>query len=372
MFTVRHALKVVDQLAPFAVAEEWDNVGLQIGAATAPVRRIAVALETTPAVVRSVARRRVDLLIVHHPLIFKSVRSLTRDTATGALALDLIRAGVAVIAAHTNLDASPHGTNAALAQWLQLTEIAPLFDVPLAPAPLKLAVYVPEGHEQSVIQAIARGGGGRIGPYDHCSFRVAGTGTYRPLPGARPFAGKVGRLASVAECRIEAEAPPSAVGGVLRAVRAVHPYEEMAYDLYPRQRIEAGCAMGLTGLLPQATTLSALAAHIRRSLPGAGATAFVGKPSRPVRRVAIFTGAGRSAVERWRGQADALVTGEIDHHTAREAEARGMAVIAAGHYATERPVAAFFAKRLRRSPELRQHCVQVIALTGVELPMTGA
>ena len=371
-FTCGEVMSLVDRLAPFRLAEPWDNVGLQLGDPRAPARRVAVALETTPDIVRQVRRRRADVLIVHHPLFFKPIKSVTRQTPAGAMALDLIAARVALIAAHTNLDASPCGTNAAAAERLGLRRVAPYADLdPRPAAACKFVVFVPQGHERAIMEAIARGGGGLIGAYDHCSFRSLGIGAYRPQEGAHPFAGQPGRLEEAEEWRIEAEVPRAALAKVLREARAVHPYEEMAYDVYPRERADPGFSMGVVGELPRPASLGALTRRLKRLLPGGDPAVFVGDARRPVAQVAVFTGAGAAAIEAWRGQAGALITGEITHHAAREAEARGIAVIAAGHFATEQPVAAFFAKHLQRAEEIRQNHVEVFALERIKSPFKG-
>ena len=366
--TVGRILQVIDGLAPFRLAESWDNVGLLVGDLQAPVRRLAVALEITPDLLPEIRDRGIDLLITHHPPIFQPLRQVTTQRPESAMVYELARMGAALIAAHTNLDASPWGTNAALAERFALQALAPLFPMPLRSAPYKLVIYTPEGAEQEIIAAIARGGGGVIGRYDHCSFRAQGVGTYRPLDGATPWAGEVGQLEQAPEWRIEAEVPARALPDVFNEVRQAHPYEKMAYDLYPRVQPDPLYSMGLTGVLPFEMTLAALARRVRDRLPGGEPVAFIGDGEQPIVRAAVFAGSGKMAIRDWAGQADALITGEVDHHLARDAEARGMAVIAAGHYATEQPVAGFFAKRLQEEPLIRDNGIETLALETLVSP----
>ena len=360
--SVGQILKVIDQLAPFRLAESWDNVGLLVGDLLSPVRRLAVALEVTPCLLADLRDQKVDLLITHHPPIFQPLRHVTTRTPESAAIHEMVRMGMALIAAHTNLDASPWGTNGALAELFGLQAVAPLYPFPPRQAPLKLVIYTPEGAEQAIIEAIARGGGGVIGRYDHCSFRSQGVGTYRPLAGATPWAGTVGQLEQAPEWRIEAEVPAAALSAVLDEARQAHPYEEMAYDVYPRVQPDPLYSMGLTGVLPREMSLASLACQVKDLLPGKESVAFIGDGEQPIVRVAVFSGSGKSAIRDWSGQADALITGEVDHHLAREAQARGMAVIAAGHYATEQPVAPFFAKRLQEEPLIRDNGIETLAL----------
>jgi putative NIF3 family GTP cyclohydrolase 1 type 2 len=260
--------KVVARLAPPDLADDWDNVGLLVGDASARVRRVLVALEASASVLEEAARRGAQALVVHHPVIFKPVRKVVTTDVVGGLVLKLAAHGIALIAAHTNLDRSPEGTSRALADLVGLAREGERFLVPASQNHgCKFVVFVPEGHVDAVIEAAARAGAGVIGAYSHCTFRSPGVGTYIPLEGARPFAGKVGRLEQAAELRLECLVSRERLGALIEAVRAAHPYEEMAYDVYPLVEGEAQWGLGLIGALERPVTLGALARRVRRKLP---------------------------------------------------------------------------------------------------------
>lgn len=351
---VADLLAAIDHFAPFRLAESWDNVGLQVGAADRPCGRIMVALEATPLVVAEAIGAGADVLLTHHPLIFQPLKSLDESTPTAALLASLVRGRVALVAAHTNIDMVADGTNGEMADRLGLGPRR--FLLPAAPEKdtFKYAVFVPATHVAVVIEAIASAGAGVIGNYSHCTFRTPGTGTYRPLEGANPFAGEVGRLEQATdEVRLECVCPSARLGALLEAVRRVHPYEEIAFDVWALEPTGAPRhGLGLVGELPAPTTLGALAATCRSAF-GVGAVGVVGDPSRPVATVAVCSGAGGSVVRRLgRGPADVLVTGEMGHHDAAELLARGGAALLLGHHASEVIAGPRLADRLARDPRL--------------------
>ena len=333
--TVGQWLGLVDALYPEASAESWDSVGLQVGAPDWPVARVLVTLDVTGAVVEEAADGPPTLVLAHHPLLFRPLASLTPSTASGRTALAAARRGVAVAAAHTNLDVATDGagTSDPVADLLGLEDTAPL-DVETRDGPVKLVTFTPPEATEAVLDALAAAGAGTIGEYERCSFRVRGTGTFRPSATAAPHVGDVGVDNAEEEDRIEIEVPRRRVGAVVRALLAAHPYEEVAYDLHPTIT-GADRGLGLVGTLPQPRALRDVAAAIRTGLP-APALRFAGDPARELRRVAVVGGAGDSHIGAALGSgADVLVTGDLRHHVALDALELGLALIDAGHHATE-------------------------------------
>lgn len=330
-----------------ALAESYDNVGLQIGDRARRVRRVLVGLEVSDALIDEARRRRADTLLVHHPLFFLPVKRLDESDPVGHLARRLARLDLAVLAAHTNLDKAPEGTNAALAARLGLSATEVLIPEPGGDQ-LKYVVFVPEGHEGKVIEAIARGGGGVIGAYDHCTFRTAGTGTFRGGAGTRPAVGRAGRLEEVRESRLEAVVPRRALRAVIEAVRQVHPYEEVAFDVYPLESLGGRFGLGLRARLRRPLSLRAWAQHVRRRLR-VRAVRAVGRPDQQIRTVALAAGACDGLIRALGPpEVDCLVTGDVKYHLAVEARAKGLAVVDPGHWATEVIFAAPVAKALGR------------------------
>lgn len=349
-------------MAPSSLAEPYDNPGLQIGSRRQAVRRILVGLELSPRLLSEARRRRCDTVLVHHPLFFLPVKRLLQDELVGGLALAVARARLTLIAAHTNLDKSPEGTGPALAAELGLRHTEVLLPERLG-EDVKFVVFVPAGHETKVIEAIHRGGGGVIGEYDHCSFRAEGTGSFRGSARANPAVGQAGRLEQVREFRLESLVPRRALASVLDAVRRVHPYEEMAFDVYPLEPPLSPFGLGLRATLERPMTLRAWAAHVKRRLR-LRSVRMVGDPRQRIRHVALATGACEFLVRDLAPpHIDCLVTGDVKYHLAVEARAKGLGVVDPGHWASEVIVCEPWARALHRRLTAKGWSVDVFAAT---------
>jgi len=367
MMRVSEIVQVMEKLAPRQLAAEWDNVGLQVGHPESEVRRILVALDASEAAIARAEEAGCQLLIVHHPLIFKPQAHWREDSPLGRKLARLVRAGLAVYVAHTNLDVAAGGVNDVLAERLELMETRVL-----APAGeegyYKLVVFVPEGYEDRVWDALAGAGAGWIGKYSHCSFQTLGTGTFKPLEGANPFLGQVGTLEYAKEYRLETILPRGLAADVIRAMLQAHPYEEVAYDLYPLANPGRSYGLGRVGRLPVPVPLADFAQRVSQVL-GAPVVRWLGDPSRRIERVAVLGGSGQDFIDQaLSAGADVLVTGDVGYHRAREAWEKGLAVIDAGHWATEAPVVPALAARLRQFLAEKGAALEVLTWTGQEDP----
>ena len=347
---------LMEDLAPPDLAMDWDNSGLQIGNPDAFVEGVMLALDADEEVCREAAEKGCRLIITHHPLFFKDLKTLDLRTGTGSLAANLIRSGITLYAAHTNLDSAPNGVNAALARVLDL-EQASVLKPSRSGALLKLVVFVPSGHEGQVREALTLAGAGCIGSYSHCTFGVPGTGTFRPLEGAKPFIGKLGHLEQVKEIRLETIVPERLAGRAVEAMMAVHPYEEVAYDLYPLKIKNSGSGLGRIGVLKDTVSLGQFTGKVKKAL-GLSALRVGGGSEKPVARVALCggSGAGLWPLARAAG-ADVLVTGDVSYHMARDMVQAGLGFIDAGHYGTEKVIL----------PVLRDHLEKECALKGLDV-----
>ncbi|MDT8901923.1 Nif3-like dinuclear metal center hexameric protein [Anaeroselena agilis] len=333
----REIMAAVERLAPRELAAGWDNVGLLVGSPEQEVASLLVALDVTPEVAERAAAGGVDLIVAHHPLIFKSLSAVRTDTPLGRTLATLLAAGVAVYAAHTNLDAADGGVNDALAGLLGLGDLRPLA-VEGRERLLKLAVFVPEEYTERVRAAITAAGAGHIGNYSHCTFQTIGTGTFLPLDGAKPFLGKQGKLEYVAEHRLETVMPEGVAAKAVAAMLAAHPYEEVAYDLYALNNPGRPYGLGRVGRL---ATPEPFADFVRRLKDALGPTEVrvAGPTDRQVSKVAVCGGSGAGFLAAAIGAgADVLVTGDVKYHEALDAAAAGLTLVDAGHFATERPV----------------------------------
>lgn len=336
MVIVREILGQLEQLAPPALAESWDNVGLLIGDVAQPVDKILVALDATSAVLDQASREDAQLIITHHPLIFSGIKRLNEDGGTSGLVRRLIREGRSLIAMHTNLDSAPDGLNTYVAKLLGVQNLRPLLPSEMRSL-LKLVVYVPETHVDAVRSAICAAGAGHIGHYSECTFGAPGIGTFRPEEGTHPFIGITGTLERVQEIRLETVVPKKLLTAVLTAMLASHPYEEVAYDVFTLENPWPGAGLGRMGCLPTPMTANAFIARVSEVLH-TNRIFVIGDTARRVKTIALCTGSGGDFAEQaFHAHADVYLTGEIKHHQALLAQQQGFMLIDAGHYPTERP-----------------------------------
>jgi len=338
---LRDLTALMDRWYPPALASDWDAVGLVCGEPGQPVPRVMLAVDPAPAVVEEALAWEADLLVVHHPLLLKGVHSVAATSPKGRVLHRLIRGGCALFTAHTNADAPAHGVNESLALALGIG--SPEVIVPDPADPLdKVVTFVPHENAEEVREAIARAGAGRIGDYDSCTFTSEGEGRFRPLDGAKPAIGRVGEIEVVAESRVEAVLPRGRRRHVLEALKAVHPYEEPAYDILELADVpgtgNAARGTGRIGRLSRPTTLRSFAEHVQSVLPQTSHGVRVGgDPERVVETVAVTSGAGDFLLETVLGtEADVYVTSDLRHHRASEfLEHGGPALVDIAHWAAE-------------------------------------
>jgi dinuclear metal center YbgI/SA1388 family protein len=364
--TVRGIQEVMEAWAPLDIAWEHDNVGLQTGDPDARVRGILVALDVTESIVTEAVRHGANLIVSHHPLLFRPLRSVTTGSAQERCLAALLRKHVALYSAHTNLDFTRGGTSFALAEALGVA--AERFLKTPYRRLNKIVTYVPPSHADAVAAAMAAAGAGKIGEYGHCSFRGEGKGTFRGGAGSHPSIGRRGVLESVNEIRLEMAAPHRAVERVVRAMREAHPYEEVAYDIYALENTSMEYGMGAVGALRRKVTLSRFLATVRRTL-NTPALRWTGDPRTPVHRVALCGGSGSDLLpDAVASGAEVFVTADIRYHTYHEAAGR-IALVDAGHFETENPVVAAIVERLRREAFNRGERIPVRAASQTTNPV---
>jgi dinuclear metal center YbgI/SA1388 family protein len=349
--TVGSIIDELGQLAPLTLAAEWDNVGLLLGDRTAEVRRVMTCLTVTPESAAEAIEAGVQLVVTHHPVLFRAVKRLTADTAEGKLLAGLIRAGVAVYSPHTAFDDAAGGINESIARRLGLTGVVPLRRREARQC--KVVVFVPDSDLAKVSDAMFETGAGHIGQYSQCSFRLGGTGTFYGSEASNPTVGQRGRREEVQEWRLEVICPESLLEPVLRAMRQAHSYEEPAFDVYPLRPAPGISGTGRVGSLPAPASLDDVAGRVKAAL-GCGLVQVVGDGDRRVERVAIVCGAGGELLgDAVRARADVFLTGELRFHDCLAAQAQGIGVVLPGHHATERFGLEELAERLRqRWPDL--------------------
>lgn len=338
----------MEQLAPKFLAEEWDNTGLIVGNPDSEVRNVMLCLDITGKVVQEAVDRRVDMIISHHPLIFKSLRSIRQNDPKGRALMELIKNEINVYSAHTNLDFAVPGINEYLAEKLGLKDIRALKTYK-SEKMYKLAVFVPEKETDVVREAMGRAGAGWIGNYSDCFFITGGTGTFKPLEGTNPYIGERGRLERVAENRIETIVPASRLEAVIKAMLEVHPYEEVAYDIYPLEVEGKAYGMGRLGFLPAPLDIEEFIAIVKDKLDIKNLR-LIGNTGKKVEIVAVFCGSFDDDItETVKKKAEILITGDVKYHTAVELSEEGLCVIDAGHFNTERIILPRIAEFIQKS-----------------------
>ncbi|MCZ8511189.1 Nif3-like dinuclear metal center hexameric protein [Paenibacillus filicis] len=323
-------IQLMEEFAPKSYAVENDRIGLQIGTLSKEIRKVLIALDVTDEVVEEAIREQADLIIAHHAVIFRPLPHIQTDTPAGRLYEKLIKHDIAVYIAHTNLDVADGGINDMMAEAIGMTKTEPLDEVHTDKLK-KLVVFAPQDHAENVRKALFEAGAGWIGDYSHCSFNIEGTGTFMPKEGTDPYIGQQGKLEAVKEIRIETIVPQSVERKAVQAMLRAHPYEEVAYDLYPLDLKTRTFGLGRAGKLPQPVTLKELCEQVKQAFD-VPMLRIVGDPDRMLRKAAVLGGSGARYVRHaiFAG-ADVLITGDIDYHTAHDALAAGIALIDPGH-----------------------------------------
>lgn len=227
MVRIKDITDHLDNWAHPSLAESYDNVGLLVGNSDLKVSAVLVSLDCTEAIVEEAHSLGANLIVSHHPLIFKGLKRLTGKSAVERTVMAAISKGIAIYAIHTNLDNVYTGVNRRIAEKLGLQNLQIL--QPKSDALEKLTFFAPEQEAERVTAAIFSAGGGKIGSYGDCSFRVTGKGTFTPLEGATPHIGEVGKSEEVVESRVELIYPQFRSRQVVNALLNAHPYEEVSF-----------------------------------------------------------------------------------------------------------------------------------------------
>ena len=345
--TIADIITVMESLAPARLAEEWDNVGLQIGDLNRPVHTIRVALDPTPDVVDAASKDDVDLLITHHPLIFHPLKFIDLDSPMGFIIQTAVLCRMAIFSAHTNLDSATNGLNDILAHRIGLNDLKVLGNAKQVEN-YKLVFYVPEAYQHTVMTALFETRAGEIGNYSCCSFRNKGKGTYKPGLLSKPFSGKIGEISHADEVRIETVVRKNDVTSVIDHIKKNHPYETMAYDIYPLLSYNHEQGIGRIGKLKKSMDLKSFAMSIKTKL-GLNHLKIAGNPDLSIETVAVCSGSGSSLIDQFvKSGAQVYVSGDLGYHDAKTAEALNLGIIDIGHFASEHLIVDSLTRRLKQ------------------------
>jgi len=353
MPTIADLLTHSNQHFPLSRAESWDKVGLQIGDANASASKVLLAHEVNDAVLDEAAD--FDALVIYHPLIFRPLDNLNFASHTARLAARCIRENINVIALHTAMDNAdpPHALGDQLAQQLDLKDVKVLSPSG-SEALYKVIVFTPPEAMENVSNAMWEAGAGHIGNYENTSFRARGVGTFRPLEGSNPYSGKLGELENADEWRLETIVPEANKNSVINAMLRAHPYEEVAYDVIRLENKNPKSTFGAarSGELTKPLTLDQLVLQVQQQLNPPGMRMVRGAKS-TFHKVACVPGSGASFIkDAANAGCDCLITGDIKHHDALEAQALGLSIIDVTHAATETAAVEMMKSTFTAMPEI--------------------
>lgn len=338
MPTLGDITALLDRWFPPHHADSWDAVGLACGDPATDVRRILLAVDPVTAVADEAVADGAQLLVCHHPLFLKGVHGVAATDPKGRIVHRLLSAGCGLFTAHTNADSPAGGVSESLALALGLEDVRPLEADP-APAMDKIVVFAPVEAGELIRAALADAGAGAIGDYDSCTFTSTGEGRFRPLDGAQPTIGEVGRTEQVEEVRIETICPRHLRAVAVGAMLAAHPYEEPAYDVLELAALdEPDRGSGRIGRLTTPMSLADFAAHVSQVLAEtAHGVRVAGDPDQPVEWVGLCGGAGDFLLDRARSAGvDVYLTSDLRHHPASELREHGApALVDVAHWAAE-------------------------------------
>jgi dinuclear metal center YbgI/SA1388 family protein len=319
-------------LAPFALQEGYDNSGLQVGDASLEITGALICLDVTEEIVDEAITLGFNLIISHHPVIFRPLKQLSTETETERLIFKAIQHGIALLSLHTNLDFVQGGVNTKICLKLGMKNCRMLR--PSEDTLLKLAFFVPVKSAQQVRNAIFDAGAGVIGEYDMCSFNTNGTGTFRGSAHSDPYVGVSGKLHLEAEIKVETILPVWLRERVVKALLQNHPYEEVAYDLYPLKNINPAAGLGMIGELEQAMEENEFLTAVK-SIFTAGCIRHTECTGRKIKKIAVCGGSGSSLInDAIRQGADAFLTADIKYHQFFDAGSR-LLLADVGHYESE-------------------------------------
>lgn len=333
MHFLEEVIEKLEQLAPPYLAEKWDHVGLMVGSRKQIVKRILCALDLNEAVLEEALSVKADCIVTHHPFLFKPISAVDLDTPQGCMLEKLLTHHIAVYSMHTNYDIASGGLNDYLAEQLNLNQVKIL--VPTYKEQLvKVIIYVPKTHVDRVRDVIVKENPCQIGNYSGCTFAVEGTGSFKPEAGSNPYIGQTNVLEYVEEAQISFMTRRGMLEKLISAIKAVHPYEEMAYDVYALENIKHEEGIGRYGELAETMQLSAFVEVVKQvfKVPYLRVTQMEEKA---IKRVALCSGSGAEFLKVAAKTADVYLTGDMKFHEAQEAQKLGIPVIDVGHYASE-------------------------------------
>ena len=330
-YTIGDAIAALDSVFPLATQDGWDNSGLLVGDPHAELKGVLFAVDITEEAVSEAVAKGHNLIVAHHPLMFRGLKRLTGRNAEQRIVAAAIRHDITLAAFHTPADKHLRGTSGTIGRAIGLKEIAVL--APERDALCKVVVFVPTSHAEAVVDAMSAAGAGHIGNYSHCAWQTEGDGQFRAEDGAQPYVGQLGTTHHETESRVEIICPRHLAARVMKAATDAHPYEEPAIDITPLANRHQTFGYGVVGNLTKELNAKEFLALLKERI-GCDCIRFAGERE-AIRRVAICTGSGSELVGDAIGSgADAYVTADMKYHQMSDA-AQEIMVADIGHFESE-------------------------------------
>ena len=329
---IKDIIAAVEAFAAPELQEEWDNAGLIVGEGSWDCKGVLCTLDVTPETVSEALAKGCNLIVAHHPIVFKGVKKITEKNYVGEVLIKAIKGDVAIYAAHTNLDNVLLGVSGKMGQKLGLVNLEVL--IPKQKVLRRLITFAPNEKAEEVRQAVFAGGAGHIGKYSECSFNTVGTGTFKAGEGADPYVGEVGKQHKEEETKIEIVFPAYLEKQVVAALVKAHPYEEVAYDIFTMENIHLGIGAGVIGELETPMDAGDFLQMLKDSF-NLQVIRHTSLRDQAVKKVALCGGAGASFIgAAVAAGADFYITGDVKYHEFFDA-ANKMVIADIGHYESE-------------------------------------
>ena len=354
---VSDIIQILENIAPKGYQESYDNSGLNIGNPEMGVKGILCTLDVTMEVLDEAQEKEANLIISHHPLIFKGLKSLTGKNDIEKIAIKAIQKNIAIYAGHTNFDNVPGGVNTRICQKLGLINCKILS--PIKEQLLKLVTFAPVNQAEQILNALFKAGAGNIGNYDNCSYSANGTGSYRGLGNSKQYVGNKGEVHYEKETRIEVILPGFIKNKVLNSLLKAHPYEEVAYDIYHLKNDNPHAGAGMIGELEQAIPISLLLKTLETTFEAEGIR-YTGDLNKSIKKIAVCGGSGSFLINDAKAKrVDAFITGDIKYHQFFDA-GNSLSLIDIGHYESEQYTKdIFYESVMKKIPKFAVHLSKV-------------
>lgn len=357
MFTIRDIISIIEDFAPLALQEGFDNCGVQVGDVNNEAKGVLLTLDVTLEVVEEAAAKNCNLIISHHPITLKGIKNLTGSSLSEKIFIKAIQENIVIYAAHTNIDSVKNGVSGVLANKIGLINQQIL--APVSDQLIKLVTFVPHQQADEVRKAMFKAGAGHIGNYDSCSFNLEGEGTFRGDNSTTPFVGKKGELHTEPELRIETVAPSYLKNRIIKSLIEAHPYEEPAYDIYPLKNKWSEVGLGMVGDLQDEMSITDFLAHLKKTT-STDCIRHTQQASKTIKRVAVCGGSGSSLLGKALAEkADAFVTGDFKYHQFFDGIGKIM-IADIGHYESEQFIKGLFLEILtKKIPNFAFHLSEI-------------